>query len=81
MRTLLGTFLVGVSLVASPALAQQHPWVPSGTPVGSLPNGDPAVQHPWVPSAYAGRLPSGGAPARARADSRHHVGHKPVAGQ
>jgi hypothetical protein len=29
MRTLVSTFLVGVSLVASPAMAQQNPWVAS----------------------------------------------------
>ena len=72
MRTLVSTALVGLTLVASPALAQQHPWVPSGEQsVGSLPNGAPALsQHPWVPSAYAGTgsLPNG-EPA-ARAESR-----------
>jgi len=60
MRTLVSTALVGLALVATPALAQQHPWVPSGTPVYSQQNGDlAAVQHPWVPSAYAGGLTSG----------------------
>jgi hypothetical protein len=29
MRTLVSSFIVGVCLVASPALAQQHPWVAS----------------------------------------------------
>jgi hypothetical protein len=29
MRTLVGTFLLGTCLVASPALAQWHPWVAS----------------------------------------------------
>jgi len=29
MRTLLTTVFVGVSLMAGPALAQQHPWVAS----------------------------------------------------
>jgi len=71
MRTLITTAFVGLALAASPAFAQQHPWVPSGEPVGSLPNGAPAVsQHPWVPSFYAGTgsLPNG-EPA-ARAESR-----------
>jgi hypothetical protein len=36
MRTLVGTLLVGVCLAASPALAQQHPWVPSGMYTGSV---------------------------------------------
>ena len=29
MRTLIGTLIVGGLVVASPALAQQHPWVAS----------------------------------------------------
>lgn len=29
MRTLLSTVVVGVTLVAAPAFAQQHPWVAS----------------------------------------------------
>jgi hypothetical protein len=29
MRTLVSTFLVGISLVAGPAMAQQNPWVAS----------------------------------------------------
>jgi len=37
MRTLVSGFLVGVCLVASPALAQQHPWVPSGMYTASVP--------------------------------------------
>ena len=86
MRTLLSTVLVGLTLAAAPAMAQQHPWLPSGTPAGSLPNGDvPVVQHPWLPSAYAGSLPNG-EPARAEirgtvhhvrnATPRHHHGHQ-----
>ena len=34
MRTLLSTVLVGLTLAAAPAMAQQHPWLPSGTPAG-----------------------------------------------
>jgi hypothetical protein len=78
MRTLISTILVGATLVAGPALAQQHPWVPSGVnaPTGSL-SSDPAVtHHPWVSSnVYEGNLPNGD--ALARADSRrpqHHTG-------
>jgi hypothetical protein len=74
MRKLVSTFLVGVSLVAGPALAQQHPWLPSGAaePTGSLPNGDaPVQQHPWVPSGMStGNLPNGDAPARAESRVR-----------
>jgi hypothetical protein len=81
MRTLVSTILVGVSLIAGPAFAQQNPWVPSGmnAPVGSLPNGDPAVTpNPWVASTvYEGSLPNGDAAraeVRIRSDigSRHH---------
>jgi hypothetical protein len=45
MRTLVSTFVVGVCLVAAPAFAQQHPWVPSCVYTegcmyqGSVPNG------------------------------------------
>ena len=52
MRTLVSTFLVGVCLVASPALAQQHPWLPSGMYTGSLPSGD-------APARAYGRIRSG----------------------
>jgi len=52
MRTLVSTFLVGVSLVAGPALAQQNPWVPSGIYTRSLPSGD-------APARAYGRLRSG----------------------
>jgi hypothetical protein len=37
MRTLVSSFLVGICFVASPALAQQHPWVPSGMYAASVP--------------------------------------------
>jgi hypothetical protein len=79
MRTLVGTMLVGATLVASPALAQQHPWVPSGVNAitGSLPNGDDsaAAHHPWVSSTvYEGNLPNGDALARADGRPRHHTG-------
>ena len=77
MRTVVSTILVGATLVAGPALAQQHPWVPSGVnaPTGSLPNGDPAAtHHPWVSSnVYEGSPPNGD--ALARADSRHPQHH------
>jgi hypothetical protein len=62
MRTLVSTILVGLGLLASPALAQQHPWVPSGVtePIGKLPNGDSVARHPWVPGGvYVGKLPNG----------------------
>jgi hypothetical protein len=60
MRTLVSTFLVGICLVAAPALAQQHPWVPSGAYTSTLPGGDtsPAQQHPWLPSGVYTRSPS-----------------------
>jgi len=72
MRTLVTALLVGIPLVAGPALAQQHPWVPSGFngPAGSLPNGAPAVidQHPWVSgNVYLGNLPNGAPAYAARA--------------
>lgn len=54
MRTLTGTLLVALTLVGGPAMAQQHPWVPSGEPAYNQSTAAPAVQHPWVPSAYAG---------------------------
>jgi len=44
MRTLLGTFVFGVCIVASPALAQQHPWVPSGLSADSLSTGPARAQ-------------------------------------
>jgi hypothetical protein len=79
MRALVSAILVGATLVAGPALAQQHPWVPSGVnaPAGSLPNGDdPAVtHHPWVSSnVYEGNKPNGDALARADGRPRHHTG-------
>jgi phage tail protein X len=52
MRTLVSTFLVGVCLVAGPALAQQHPLVPSGMYTGSLLDGD-------APARAYGRIRSG----------------------
>jgi hypothetical protein len=52
MRTLVTTFVVGICLVAGPALAQQHPWVPGGMYAGSLPNGD-------SPARAYGRIRSG----------------------
>ena len=79
MRTFVSTAIVGLTLVATPALAQQHPWVASGTPVYGQPN--PAIQqHPWVPSAYAGSLSSGDL-ARAEsslrdAGARQHLGRE-----
>lgn len=45
MRTLLGTVLVGLSLAAAPALAQQHPWVPNGIYIGNVPDGAVAPAH------------------------------------
>ena len=36
MRTLLSTVVVGIAIAASPALAQQHPWVPSYIYTGSV---------------------------------------------
>jgi hypothetical protein len=82
MRTLVSTILVGATLVAGPALAQQHPWVPSGVnaATGSLSNDDPAVtRHPWVSSTvYEGNLPNGDALARADGRRpRHHTGTQP----
>jgi hypothetical protein len=79
MRTLVSTILVGAALVAGPALAQQHPWVPSGVnaPTASLANGDApaATHHPWVSSnVYEGNLPNGDALARADSRPRHHTG-------
>jgi hypothetical protein len=50
MRTLVSTFLVGACFVAAPALAQQHPWVPSGVYSGNV---------------YTGNVRGGDAPARA----------------
>ena len=77
MRALVSAILVGATLVAGPAVAQQHPWVPSGmnAPAASLPNSDPAVtHHPWVSSnVYDGNLPNGD--ALARADNRHPQHH------
>jgi hypothetical protein len=61
MRTFVSALLFGVCLVAGPAQAQQHPWLPSGAtePTGSLPNGTPVeMQHPWVPSGYRGTVPN-----------------------
>jgi len=52
MRTLVTTFLVGICLAASPALAQQHPWVPSDVYTGSVQSGD------WYARAY-GRVHRG----------------------
>jgi len=40
MRILVSTFVVGICLAGSPALAQQHPWVSSDVYTGSLLNGD-----------------------------------------
>ena len=78
MRTLVSTLLVGATLVAGPALAQQHPWVPSSVnaSTASLPNGEPTeTHHPWVSSnVYQGTLPSGDALARADSRPRHHTG-------
>jgi len=79
MRSLVSTILVGATLVAGPALAQQNPWVPSGmnAPIGSLPNGDdPAVaRHPWVSSTvYEGKLPNGDPAARADSRPWHRTG-------
>jgi hypothetical protein len=86
MRTLLSTILVGVGLLATPALAQQNPWVPSGVtePIGKLPNGDlPVAQHPWVPTGvYVGNLPNGDpAYASTRVRSGDTGARHPVASQ
>ena len=51
MRTLVGTFLLGISLVTTPALAQQHPWVPSGY-TGT-------VTHSQAPAKAYGRISNG----------------------
>jgi hypothetical protein len=60
MRTLVSTFLIGVCLVAGPALAQQHPRVPSSVDtegcvyIGSLPNGRACIRSDearWLGSA------------------------------
>lgn len=77
MRTLVSTTLVGLALVATPALAQQHPWVPSGTPVQTTQSGDPAAvqQHPWVSGSYATTSLPGSEPA-ARAESRVRGGQQ-----
>jgi hypothetical protein len=40
MRTLVSTLLVGACFVTGPALAQQHPWVPSSVYTGNLSGGD-----------------------------------------
>jgi len=40
MRTLISTALVGICLAASPALAQQHPWVGSDVYKGIVQNND-----------------------------------------
>ena len=39
MRTLVSTVLVGICIAASPALAQQHPWVPGDVYTGKVQNG------------------------------------------
>jgi hypothetical protein len=43
MRTLIGTLLAGGFLLASPALAQQHPWVASCVYAGNCNTGSPAA--------------------------------------
>jgi hypothetical protein len=42
MRKLVSIFLFAVSLIAGPAFAQQHPWVPSSVYAGTLSNDAPA---------------------------------------
>jgi hypothetical protein len=60
MRTLVSTLLVGVCLVGSPALAQQHPWVPSCVYAGSC--------------MFPGNVRNGDLPARAYGHVR--TGHR-----
>jgi hypothetical protein len=69
MRTLVSSFLVGVCLVAGPALAQQHPLVPSSVDtegcmyIGSLPNGRACIRSGdalWLGSAGQNQLGSAG---------------------
>lgn len=45
MRTLIGTLLAGGVVVASPALAQQHPWVPSDVYTATLAYGHASQHH------------------------------------
>jgi len=40
MRALVSTLLVGICIAASPALAQQHPWVSSNVYTGTVAAGD-----------------------------------------
>jgi hypothetical protein len=57
MRTLLSTFFVGVCLVATPALAQQNPWVPSNVYNGTLFSGSASNSN--VPARAYGRAHKG----------------------
>ena len=53
MRTVVCTLLVGGLLVAGPALAQQHPWVPDGMYAAGLAYGQASQEHYKNPRARA----------------------------
>ena len=57
MRTLVTTFALGVCLVAAPAMAEQHPWVPSDVYAGSVYTG--SVSTDAAPVGAYGRLRKG----------------------
>ena len=63
MRTLIGTLLLGGLVVASPALAQQHPWVPSDVYNGNLTSGHTTQHHYTVPRGAQGSAASVRVPA------------------
>lgn len=69
MRTLLSTILVGVGLLASPALAQQHPWAASCVytnscvDTGSVAYGQASQRHYKVPRGARGSASSIRVPA------------------
>jgi hypothetical protein len=44
MRTFISTLVLVTSIAAGPALAQQHPWVPSGMYTGNLPSGNASAR-------------------------------------
>jgi hypothetical protein len=58
MRRLVGTFLVGVSFVAGPALAQQHPWVADCVYTGGCMHEGSSLKTDTSARAY-GRIRSG----------------------
>jgi len=66
MRTLVSTFLVGISLaaVAAPALAQQHPWVPSDVYAGTVGYGQASQRHYQGLRAARGSVSSVRVPVR-----------------